>query len=254
MLCLSGGGIIIKMAIDTQRPIDPKGWTTKGLLKEILSGLPPQVRNTLQDYLREILAGLVIVILAASLWYGYSAYTTRQEDQAAADLGLAIQQRDPARRAAVLKRLVQRHGQATAGKQALLLFGAAQRDSGQIKAAEKDFDKARQSLPKGSFLYYSALMGLGYLQENNAKPDKAIELYKSSNESKSGFEAVAAIDLARVSSAMGHRKEALEAYNRYLSLKPRSWQADFVRDQIVKLSSRDKGLKKGHTPKEKARK
>ena len=239
------------MAIDTQRPADPKEWTTKDVLKEILSGLPPQVRNILQDYLREILAGLVIVILATSLWYGYSAYTTRQEDRAAADLGLAIQQRDPARRVTVLKRLVQDHGQTTAGRQALLLLGAAQRDSGQIKAAEKDFDKARQSLPKGSFLYYSALMGLGYLEENNAKLDKAVEAYTSSSESGSGFEAVALIDLARASSALGHRKEALEAYNRYLSLKPRSWQTDFVRDQITKLSSRDKGLKKGHTPKEK---
>ncbi len=240
------------MAIDTQRPADPKEWTTKDVLKEILSGLPPQVRNILQDYLREILAGLVIVILATSLWYGYSAYTTRQEDRAATDLGLAIQQRDLARRVTILKRLVQDHGQTAAGRQALLLLGAAQRDSGQIKAAEKDFDKARQSLPKGSFLYYSALMGLGYLQENNARLDKALKAYKSSSESGSGFEAVALIDLARASSALGHRKEALEAYNRYLSLKPRSWQTDFVRDQITKLSSRDKGLKKGHTPKEKA--
>lgn len=252
MLCPSDGGIIIKMAIDTQRPVDPKQWTTKDVLKEILSGLPPQVRNMLQEYMREILAGLVIVILAASLWYGYSAYTTRQDDQAAANLGLAMQQRDPARRIAVLKGVVQQHSQTPAGRQALLLLGATQRDSGQIKAAEKDFDKARQSLPKGSFLYYSALMGLGYLQENNAKLDKAIEAYKSSSEAESGFEAVAAIDLARVSSAMGHKKEALEAYNRYLSLKPRSWQADFVRDQITKLSPRNKVLKKGHTLKGKA--
>lgn len=245
---ISTGGIIRKMAVDTQTPADPKQWTTKDILKEILSGLPPQVRNVLQEYLREILAGSVIVVLAVSLWYGYSAYTTRQENEAATELGLAIEQRIPARRATVLKGVAHQYGQTAAGRQALLLLGAAQRDSGQMNAAEKNFDKAKRSFSKGSFLYYSASMGLGYLQENKANLLKAIELYKPTSQAKSGFESVATIDLARASSALGHKKEALEAYNRYLSLNPRSWQADFVSDQITRLSPKDKD----HSPRKKA--
>ncbi len=83
-------------------------------------------------------------------------------------------------------------------------------------------------------------MGLGYLQEDDAKPDEARQAYKSSSETHLGFEAIAALDFARVSSASGYNNEALEAYNKYLSLKPQSSQLDFVRHQVMKLSSEDK--------------
>ncbi|MBW1933343.1 MAG: hypothetical protein JRI56_10120 [Deltaproteobacteria bacterium] len=39
---------------------------------------------------------------------------------------------------------------------------------------------------------------------------------------------------------MGYNEEALEAYNNYLSLKSQSSQLDFVRHQVMKLSSEDK--------------
>ncbi len=233
------------MALDTQTSAGSKQWTTKDILREALSGLPPQVRDILQEYMREILAGLLIIVLAVSLWYGYLVYKTRQEDRAATELGLAIEKRDPAKEIPILKVLVQQHTDTMAGRQALLLLGAAYRDSGQMEAAEKAFDRARHSLPKGSFLYYSALMGLGYLEEDNSRLDKAMELYKSSSKSRSGLETTAVIDLARVSSALGKKEEAIKAYNRYLSLRPKSWQSDFVRDQIMRLSAQGRGLKKG---------
>ncbi len=227
------------MSTNTQTPIAPEH-QGKNILEEILSGLPPQVRNILQKFLKEILAGIIIVVLAISLWFGYSAYTTRQENQAAAAMGTAMQQPDPAKKISALEKVVHNHSHTVVGRHALLLLGAVQRDSGQIEAAKKSFNKAKQEFSEDSFLYYSALMGLGYLQEDDAKPDEARQAYKSSSETQLGFEAIATLDFARVSSASGYNNEALEAYNKYLSLKPQSSQIDFVRHQVIKLSSEDK--------------
>ncbi len=227
------------MSTNAQTPIAPEH-QGKNILEEILSGLPPQVRNTLQKFLREILAGIIIVVLAISLWFGYSAYTTRQENQAAAAMGTAMRQPDPAKMISALEKVVHNHSHTVVGKHALLLLGAVQRDFGQVEAAKKSFNKAKQEFSEDSFLYYSALMGLGYLQEDDAKLDEARQAYKSSSETQLGFEAIATLDFARVASASGYNNEAIEAYNKYLFLKPQSSQLDFVRHQVMKLSSEDK--------------
>ena len=227
------------MSTNTQTPIAPEH-QEKNILEEILSGLPPQVRNTLQKFLREIVAGIIIVVLAMSLWFGYSAYTTRQENQAAAAMGTAIQQADPAKMISSLEKVVHNHSHTVVGKHALLLLGAVQRDSGQVEAAKKSFNKAKQEFSEDSFLYYSALMGLGYLHEEDAKLDEARQAFKTSSETLLGFEAIAALDFARVSSALGYNEEALEVYNKYLALEPQSTQLDFVRHQVMRLSSEDK--------------
>jgi len=228
-----------QMATNTQTPIAPEH-QEKNILEGILSGLPPQVRNTLQKFLREILAGIIIFVLAISLWLGYSTYTTRQENQAAAAMGTAMQQPDTAKMISALEKVVHEHNHTVGGKHAQLLLGAVQRDSGQLEAAKKSFNKAKQEFSEDSFLYYSALMGLGYLQEDDAKLDESRQAFKSLNETQLGFEAIAALDFARVSSALGYNDEALEVYNKYISLKPQSSNLDFVRYQVMKLSSQGK--------------
>jgi len=227
------------MSTNTQTPISPEH-QRKNILEEILSALPPQIRNTLQKFLREILAGIIVVVLAISLWFGYSAYITRQENQAAAAMGIAVQQQDPVKKISALEEIVRQHDHTVVGKHALLILGATQRDSGQVEAAKKSFSRAKQVFSKDNFLYYSALMGLGYLQEDEAKLAEARQIFRSLCESKLGFDAIAALDFARVSSALGYNQEALEAYNNYLSMKPQSLQLDFVRHQVMKLSNEDK--------------
>ncbi|OPL14468.1 MAG: hypothetical protein AVO38_02560 [delta proteobacterium ML8_D] len=229
------------MSTDTQTPISPEP-QRKNILEEILSGLPPQIRDTLQKFLREILAGIIVVVLAISLWFGYSAYINRQENQAAIAMGMAVQQQDPAKKMSALEKIMHQHDHTVVGKHALLLLGGIQRDSGQIEEAKKSFGLAKKEFSRDSFLYYSALMGLGYLQEDEAKLDEARQTYSSICEAQKGFDAIAALDFARVSSALGFNQEALDAYNNYLSMKPQSLQLDFVRHQIMKLSNEDKTL------------
>ncbi len=139
-----------------------------------------------------------------------------------------------------LGKVVHNHSHTVVGKHALLLLGAVQRDSGQVEAAKKSFNKAKQEFSEDGFLYYSALMGLGYLHEEDAKLDEARQAFKTSSETLLGFEAIAALDFARVSSALGYNEEALEVYNKYLALEPQSTQLDFVRHQVMRLSSEDK--------------
>ena len=174
------------MPTNTQTPIAPEHHG-KNILEEILSGLPPQVRNTLQKYLREILAGIIVVVLAISLWFGYSAYITRQENQAAAAMGIAMQQPDPAKKISALEEAIHQHNHTVVGKHSLLLLGAIQRNSGQFELAKKSFSRAKQEFSKDNFLYYSALMGLGYLQEDETKLDEARQTYKSSSETQLGL-------------------------------------------------------------------
>ena len=226
-----------------QTPIAAE-YQKKTILEEILSGLPPQVGKTLQKFLREILAGTIIVVLAVSLWLGYSTYTTRQENRAAAAMGTAMQQTDTAKRISALEKVIHKHGHTNTGRHALLFLGATQRDSGQVEAAKKSFNRAKQELSEDSFLYYSALMGLGYLQEDDAELDKARRAYKSASAAQQGFEAIASLDFARVSSALGYNDKAIESYNKYLSMKPQSPQAGFVRHQIMKLSFEDRSPRK----------
>ncbi len=233
---------------DTKRPLAPEQKEIRDTIGEILSVFPPQVRDTLRKHLREILAALIIIVLATSLFYGYSAYTTSQENKAAAALGQAVALSDPSTKASALEKVVQQHKGTTAGKLALLLLGAVQRDSGHIEGARESFKKAKQELPSNNILYYSAVMGLAYLQEDDKKLDEAGQAYKSLSQAQSGFEAVAALDLARVSSATGHNDEAIEAYNRYLALKPQSSQLDFVHYQLMKIPSSKKEPGEGHAP------
>jgi len=75
-----------------------------------------------------------------------------------------------------LEKVIHQHSHTVVGKHSLLLLGAIQRNSGQIELAKKSFGRAKQEFSKDNFLYYSALMGLGYLQEDEAKLDEARHL------------------------------------------------------------------------------
>jgi predicted negative regulator of RcsB-dependent stress response len=227
------------MPTNTQNLIDPKD-RKKIIIEQILSGLPFQIRNILQKFSREILAGIIVIVLAVSLWFGYSKYTTSQENQAAAAMGIAMQQPDSEKSISALEKMVHQHRDTMAGKHALLILGAIQRDTGQFEAAKKSFNQAKKKFSKKSPLYQTALLGIGYLQENESKWEKARQSYKLLFKSQQGFETVATLDFARASSVLGHHEEALKAYNKYISMKPQSFQLDFVRYQIWKLSQHNK--------------
>jgi len=216
----------------------------KQLFDELTGLLPGPVRDFVKSQSREILAGILIVLLAFLLWSGYSAYDASQERKGATALGSAMQNPDPAHRAKMLKEIINQHGRTKAADQAILLLGSAYRDVGDTDKATEYFNKAKEAFDEDSSLRQSAKMGLGYVLEGKGDIQAAFEIYKQVSGTNKGFSAVATLEEARTATMLGKRDDALSAYNRYLSIKPEGENLDFVRYQIMKLSQKDKGQDK----------
>jgi predicted negative regulator of RcsB-dependent stress response len=214
-------------------------------LEELVAGLPQWLRDIVGSRLREILSGIVIVVLGTALWSGYTAYTTRQENQASAALALAMQEPDPHERIDLMQKMIRQYGNTHAAVQAFLVLGAAQRDSGLPEQAEDSFDTARKKCSGKRIMGASASMGLGYLKEEQSDLAGAREAYQKAIDAKQGFEKVALLDLARVQAALGHRDEARKAYDMYIASEPKPAQLDFVKYQIMGLSAAHKGPEEG---------
>ncbi len=216
-------------------PIQPTG-TASEFLEELLSGLPEWLKEPLMEYSRQIVAGIVILLLAVALWSGYSTYDRNQENMAATALGAALEKGDPAARASALKEVVRSHSRSEAARHALLLLAAAERDAGMTDEAKKLFSQARARYGKDSICFQSAVMGEAYIDEQAGDNKSAAKGFQIPADKELGLEAIALLDLARVQAELGNKDQALSAYNRFLALKPGSKSLDFVRYQIMKLS------------------
>ncbi len=201
--------------------------------EQLLSMLPPQVREVLDGHLREILAGICIAVLAVLLWAGYNTYSDYKENQAATALGAALVEPDLSKKAERLEKVVKTQAHTEAKRQALLLLGAVQREQGKTDQAEASFKKAKEEFPRGSAFRESATMGLGYLSEIKKDLKAAQEFYSEASKQNVGYEAVALLDLARVSTELGEKDKALDAYNEYIAQKPESPDLDYVRWLLI---------------------
>lgn len=213
-------------------------WTKFSGLDEIKSFSSARLLDIAMGRMREILAGASVVILLLALLAGYAFYKNRQETKSSLLLADAISSGQQAEKeTALLKDLVQKYGDSEAAKQALLILGAFYRDKGETDQAIDAFSKARKMFPEGNALFATSSLGLGYLDEGKKLYDDAKKNFKSSGQNKA-FEPLATLDLARVLAESGHRDEALESYNRYISLAKESPQLDFVHYEVTELSKK----------------
>ena len=218
-------------------PQEPEKTPAQEIIDEILAGLPQWLSEPLAQNFRQIFAGIACVLLAAALWSGYTGFVERGENLASAQLGTAIHTPDPKERMDLLEKVIQEHGRTDAAEHALLLLGAAARDTGDLDAASNYFSKALDTFSGGGTLHDSALMGLGYCAEEKGNPSDAAVKFSKVSDNASGYEKVALLDLARVSAADGNTRAALEAYEKFMAAAPMSSQLDFVRFEIMKLST-----------------
>jgi predicted negative regulator of RcsB-dependent stress response len=229
------------MTGNTQTPQTAPQGALQEVVEELVAGLPRWLRDIIENRLREILSGIVIVVLGTALWSGYTAYTTRQENQASAALALAMQEPEPKERIDAIEKMIRRYGNTPAAAQAFLVLGAAQRDAGQLEHAGESFETARKKTSGKRLMGAGASMGLGYLKEEQSDLAGAREAYQKAIDAKQGFENVALLDLARVETALGHKDEALKAYDKYIASQPKEAQLDYVKYQIMALSAAQKG-------------
>ena len=203
-------------------------------IDELLADVPEWLRGPLKENYKQILASLAIVILGISLWSGYSFYTTRQEESASYHLGIALSKQDVNARIKELEDLRSRFSHSSAAHLAKLLLAQARLEKGEWKKAGETFNACAAEF-EGA-LSDTAIMGQGYASEAEKNLDQALADYKKAELAKKGFEAVALLDSARVLAEKGKKKEALQAYGKYLDLKPQSPFLDFIRYEILKLS------------------
>ncbi len=203
-------------------------------LDELLADVPEWLRGPLKENWKQILVSLVLVILAVSLWSGYSYYRIRQAQAASYHLGIAMSKTDVNDRIKELKDLMSRFSHTDAARLAKLLLAQAYMENGDWTNARQAYQDCVSDF-KG-VLADSATMGHGYASEELKDLAQALADFEKVGSGNSGFEAVALLDKARILVEEGKKKDALDAYGKYLDLKPESPFLDFIRYEILRLS------------------
>jgi len=207
----------------------------KDRLDELLADVPEWLRTPLKQYYRQILVTIALVVVVSSLLSGYFYYIKRQETAASYQLGLAMASTNINEKIDNLKKVQDSFSHTDAARIAGLLLGQVYLQKGQWDQALDAFKRAEEDF-KG-IMADTAVMGQAYSQEEKKALDDALVLFKEISKHENGMEAVATLDEARILKKLGKNQEALKAFNRYLDLKPKSPFLDFIRFQVMNLSS-----------------
>ena len=205
---------------------------------EILEDIPEFIRKPLIEYGKQIAAGIMIVLLAVVIVSGYSHYRQSQENEAATALAFAIANTDTVAKVDALKKVIQEHSGTDAADHAVILLAAAQRDNGNFAGAAANFKKAADIFGEDTLAGQSAVMGSGYVAEAEDRNEQAAKYYEDAIEASVGFEEIALSDKARVLAASGRISEAIGCYDKLIEMKPLGLDLDFIRYQVMQLSSK----------------
>ncbi len=210
----------------------------KHFADSLMGVLPQGAREAIKEKAREIIAGVLIAVLALALFKGYGIYRQNQEEMASRALGSAIMSQDKDERVKALEEVVSSHSGSAAADMALVVLAGAYRDSGRLDKAAETFRRAQEAFGPQEVFHQGAILGIGYVQEEKGDYKKALESYDSARRS-GAYSPVALLDYARVAAATGDSSRALEAYNAYISSNPEARNLDFVRYQVMGLSMAD---------------
>ncbi len=205
--------------------------------ESFLRSLPPWLRHIVETHGREILAGVAVVLAAALLWSGYTAYRSMQENRGASALGAALLTPEGADRIEALSKVIQEHASTAASLQARLLLGAAYRAQGDAGKAKEVFQDVQKQAPDRSILAISATLGLASLEEDAGEYAKAADAYRVS--ASKGFSS-AFLDLARVLAKSGDMSGARTAYSDFLAANPTAREKPFVEFEIRRMEDLEK--------------
>ncbi len=204
-------------------------------IDELLRDVPEWLREPLKENYKQILATIAIIIVVTVLWSGFSYYTNKQETNASYSLGLAMAQKDVNERFKALKEIVDKYSHTNAAKIANVLIGQAYLEKAEFKNALNSFKEAAPDFD--GIIHDSAILGQGYALEEQKEFDKALKRYKEVSKSKNGLESIAILDEARIYKQKGQKEEAIKAFNKYLDLEPQSPFLDYIRYQVLNISS-----------------
>ena len=207
----------------------------KDRLDELLADVPEWLRGPLKQYYRQILFTIALVIVISSLWSGYAYYVKRQEAAASFQLGIAMSSNNMDKKLEELKKVQDHFSHTSAARLAGLLIGQVYLQKGDWDSALDAFKRAEGDF--SGIMADSARMGQGYSLEEKRSLNEALTHFREVAGRKNGMEAVAILDEARVYQELGKKEQAVNAYDRYLDLEPKSPLLDFIRFQVMNLSS-----------------
>ncbi len=207
----------------------------KDKMDELLSDVPEWLRGPVKQYYRQAMAAVALLVLAVSLWSGYSYYSKSQEAAASFQLGIAMATNTMDRKIEELKKIQGKFSHTSAARIAGLLIGQVYLQKHAWNAAHDAFKKAERDF--SGIMADTAAMGQGYSLEEEKQLDAALSEFQKVAKRGKGMEAVATMDEARIYQELGRKKEAVDAYNRYLDIEPMSPLLDFIRFQVINLSS-----------------
>ncbi len=119
---------------------------------------------------REIAIGFVILLLAAAGWGVFRFYSTKRDNDAAAQLATANTADD-------FKKIISQFGGTAAGGSAYVMLGGKQRSEGQFAESNKSLQEFIEKDPKNE-LVPSAKITMAANLESLKKTDEALSLYQ----------------------------------------------------------------------------
>jgi len=227
-----------KSATASGQPLDGQGSEhepEKDRLDELLADVPEWLRGPLKQYYRQILVTISLVLVVSCLLSGYAYYVRRQETAASFQLGIAMSTTNIDKKIEELKKIQSSFSHTSAARLAGLLIGQVYLQKGKWDSALDAFKRAEGDF--SGIMADTAHMGQGYSLEERKNLNEALARFREVAGRKNGMEAVATLDEARVYQELGQKEQAVSAYDKYLDLEPKSPLLDFIRFQVMNLSS-----------------
>jgi predicted negative regulator of RcsB-dependent stress response len=185
-----------------------------GLLDQL--GLPPKVVRYLRENQRRawIITGCVVALIAAvSLYDSYTAY---RDGKAASALSEALKA-DEAAKAEMLQKVADDYGSAAAGLWASIEIAQLSLAKGETDRAIAALQEVRKGTDRDNPLTPLLLVKLAGLHETKGEQEQALALYDELSRYQ-GFEAGAYEAMGRIYEQQAKKDKALEMYQKYLAL------------------------------------
>ncbi len=229
-----------------------EGEDFKAFLEDLLGLFPETVREFITTHSREIISGILVIILVIVLYSGYSSYSENQEEKGAMLAGTALFEQDHDKKIDMLTSIIREHGMTDAYKLALPMLARTYYEKGDRNKALKFFKEAQSEFSSDSIGYKASLMGEGYLLEEKGAFDEALKRFDALIEAKErlGFEKIARLEKALAAKRAGKKDIALQEFNLFLNESPSSNELEFVKFEILKLKAKEEAkgaVKKGKT-------
>ena len=185
-------------------------------------------------YLREIVAGVVGLVLILALWTGYNSYQETRENQALRLYVQALSSKDKKERQTLWEEILKKYPGTLAARESLLHLWELKLLNPKARPGE-ELAQLQKALP-GS-LMPSFKLAEGYLAEEKKDFVSAQKSYLQVLRKAPYSKAIVYLDLARTYENLKDWSKALEMYQKYLKEYPKNNYLNFIEYKLAKIQA-----------------